>query len=189
MSKSILEYFKKYDPDREIREILDLATVTGVRVDRENKKIEMDVAFPRHISRGVIKRAELEAARAHEINGVRFIPSFPTETFGEEGVREAIEAAYGMNCLAQGFLSDYSVSIDGDTVTVFTRFADDGNEFITGSRTDRVISDLIFKMYNKRVAVQFRTADEGEISYESFSRQRNEEIASILADIEEERRN
>ena len=90
MSKSILEYFKKYDPDREIREILDLATVTGVRVDRENKKIEMDVAFPRHISRGVIKRAELEAARAHEINGVRFIPSFPTETFGEEGRKGGI---------------------------------------------------------------------------------------------------
>ena len=188
MAKKILEYFKKYSPEAEIRNILDSALVKVVRVDRENKKIEIDAAFPFHVERGILRRVEIESAHAHQINSVKIFPSFPPETFTDEGVEEAIDVAYGKKCLAQGFLTGHKYSIDGDTITVYTRFADDGNAFMVGS-TDQALSDIIYDMYGKRFTVVFGTIEDEEISYEAFSRSRNEEIASILADYEEERRN
>ena len=187
MSKKILEYFKKYHPDENTAELLNSASVTAVRVDRDNKKIEMDVVFNEHVPNSRLHIIELEAARAHEINSVRFCPRFPSESFGDEAITEAVNEAYRSRCLADGFLNGYTSEIADDKVIIYTQYDKDAHEFLLYSGTDRKISDIIFSMYGVRFNVEFKCKQQKVFNYETFSKERNEEIASIISAAEEER--
>ena len=189
MAKKMLEYFVKYEPDEKYRHILDEATVDSVRVDRSNKRIEIEVSFAEHVSLDDLRTIEEEIKKAHDINGVRIIPRFPSGAFSPEAVKEAVEEAYRSSCLAQGFLAlddnGPRFTIDGDTVTVFT--AKKGYSDYLGN-TETALSDIVRKMYSKSVKFVISDGDAEETSFEEFARARKTEEAALFESIENERR-
>ena len=83
MSKNLLEIFNRYRPDNASAELLLSADADGIvlRVDKEQRMIEVTVPFPRVIPRVELYRIEEEIRVAYELNSVRICPIYNAALF------------------------------------------------------------------------------------------------------------
>ena len=73
-ARTLLDIFNKYNPGPEARELLLSAGEFRLRIDREQKLVEVRAKFPAPISKRDLYRVEEEIRLAHDIGGVRILP-------------------------------------------------------------------------------------------------------------------
>ena len=186
MAKTLTEYFKKYEPSEKDAPIVRGAMIQASRADMEKRIIEVDVCFAEVIPKDSLYRIENEIASAHEIRRVYIRPKYPSELFSEKCLPGIIRESYRRNYISQGFLNESDAHLEDGKVIINISLNASAVSLLNIAKTNEAISDLIFSEYGIRFEVQIRTNEDSDFGYETFNKARNEEIASIIADIEKE---
>ena len=127
---TFLEKLNKYTPSEKHREILSGVTDYAIRADRQNRLMELDISLKTPVKKDVLYAIEEDIAKAYSLRGVRLLPKYPRETFTLSYMHEVIEEAYRIGSVTHGFLENYSLSEDGDTITVSIAFSEEGTSLL-----------------------------------------------------------
>ena len=87
---AFLTKFNKYFPGIDNRVILEKATVSRFRADKEKRILEAFVDFPSLVEKDALYEIEREIAEAYQLNGMIIYPQYPSELFSEKYLPEAI---------------------------------------------------------------------------------------------------
>ena len=85
MSKTLLEWLKRYQPSSENKALLLMADPESIqfRVDKDLRAMEIRASFPQYISKQTLYQIEEEIRRAYDLSYMRLLPSFPSACFSE----------------------------------------------------------------------------------------------------------
>ena len=76
MYNSFLKKFTKYTPTPEHAEILCKMTDYKVRVDKQQKLIDLSISFPEYVPYGIISEISEGIKFAHDAGGVKINPKY-----------------------------------------------------------------------------------------------------------------
>lgn len=153
MAKSILEIFHKYQPKEEDRALLQSGTVNRVRIEREQKMVELEVSFLQLIPKETLYRIEQEMCKAHGLSSVRLLPRYDAALFSQAYLPEILRETERRGIVSRGFFDRYQTAIEGERITVSIYFSDGGVELLSSAKTDELISDLIYSEFGLRFQV------------------------------------
>ena len=80
---NLLERFPKYSPSSELDAYM-MASVTGMRVDKEQRIMEVDVSSSLIIPKRYLFRIESEIQDVYKLNYFKILPKYPPEAFNDE---------------------------------------------------------------------------------------------------------
>lgn len=152
--KSFGELFQEYCEDQELLSQLGTGVVQAMRLDSQNRTIELDVAFDCPVKRCVLFAAEkmLEASSLKVTRAVIF-PHFPPETFCEEYYPELAEELRRRIASLNGTIKDSTAKLQGNRLTVILTHG--GAEILRGKRFDHELSQLIYSEFGTSFQVEF----------------------------------
>ena len=100
---AFLTKFNKYFPGNENRYILEKATVSRFRADKEKRLLEVFVDFPSIVEKDALYAIEKEIAEAYQLNGMIIYPLYPSELFSDKYLPEAIKELQSTGAVSRGF--------------------------------------------------------------------------------------
>ena len=161
MAKNFLQIFNKYTPSEEEARILLLAQNIGLKVDKENRFIQVDLDFETLISKDVLYKIEKDIAKAHEINWVKLLPHYPAHLFDSDYVSELLKETECVGIVARGFFNKYRYIYEDKTLTVEIPFTSDGVRLLCDARTPEVMQGIILSEFGLAIKVNIiHTEDE-----------------------------
>ena len=139
---NLLERFPKYSPSSELDSFMS-AEVTGMRVNKEERMMEVDVSSSIIIPKKQLYRIESEIYEAYRLNHFRIHPKYPSDLFSIDYVEDLIFESYRMGMVARGFFEDYTVSYDNDVIVIKVPFIQGGIELLNGAKTAEMLSKIV----------------------------------------------
>ena len=161
------ERFPKYLPDTELLSFMQ-ADVLGMRVDKENRMMEVDISSSLIIPKKHLYRIEKEIGEAYKLNHFRIKPKYPKELYSIDYVDELILETYRQGCVSRGFFEDYSVSTDNGTVVIKVPFIQGGIDLLNGADTASVMSDIIYNEFGVAVLFKIQQREDYKRNIEAF---------------------
>ncbi len=155
MSRNLLEIFSKYHPSEADRQWMLSADEESIRlrVDKEQKFIEISASFPHPLRRSVLCRVEQEIRTAYELNFVHFCPRYPAETFSEQYIPELLFETNRMGIVANGFFNNCHYRLRGSDLYLEIPFPDSGIELIYDAKTPGLMEDILRREFGVEVRV------------------------------------
>ena len=86
MAKTLAELFNKYLPTPEQSTVLSGAVATHVKVDKENRLLEVKASFKYIIPKNELYEIEASVAAAYELNHCKILPQYPSVLFSERDI-------------------------------------------------------------------------------------------------------
>ncbi|MBQ3066084.1 MAG: PolC-type DNA polymerase III [Clostridia bacterium] len=183
--RTLLDIFHKYRPNEGTAAVLLSAYDYKLRIDREQKLVEVRAHFPALISKRDLYRIEEEIRLAHEINGVRILPTYPRALLTEEYVPQLITELMRIGAVSRGFFDRYRlISMTEDTLVLEIPFTEGGVELVDRAHTPRLLEEIIAREFGCAVRVQVRRSENGAEDYAAFERSNAEYIASLAREAE-----
>ena len=179
--KTLFEILSKYTPDDMTASWMRHAANIVVRADKERRMLEIGADFPELIPKNRLYHAENEIAKAYELFGVRILPHYPAELFGEPYIPEILEEAQRIGIVARGFFHAYKAYLEGSTLIIEMPFVDNSLLLIREADTPSVIAGIIRSEFGLSYQVEIRHSDTLAANY-NFSG--SEELANLKADMQ-----
>ena len=146
--RTLLDIFHKYHPGEETAAVLLSAYDYKLRIDREQKLVEVRAHFPALISKRDLYRIEEEICLAHEINGVRILPTYPRALLTEDYVPQLIVELMRIGAVSRGFFDRYRlISMTEDTLVLEIPFTEGGVELVDRARTPQLLEEIILREF------------------------------------------
>ena len=182
MSKTLLEVFKKYNPNGAFRDIMKNAVATGVRVEKEKKIIECHADFEQTVEKATLYKLEESIRAEYELNCVRILPHYDSSLFSVDYMSQIIAESERIGAVSRGFFEKYSCHIEGDKITIQTVSCDGGIELLADAKTPEIIANIIESEFGLRFKVEIKRSSEApEIDYEEKQRQRLIELSREMS--------
>ncbi|MBR4292333.1 MAG: PolC-type DNA polymerase III [Clostridia bacterium] len=182
MSKTLLEVFKKYNPNGAFRDIMKNAVATGVRVEKEKKIIECHADFEQTVEKATLYKLEESIRAEYELNCVRILPHYDSSLFSVDYMSQIIAESERIGAVSRGFFEKYSCHIEGDNITIRTVSCDGGIELLADAKTPEIIANIIESEFGLRFKVEIKRSSEApEIDYEEKQRQRLIDLSREMA--------
>ena len=108
MAKTLAELFNKYLPTPEQSTVLSGAVATHVKVDKENRLLEVKASFKYIIPKNELYEIEASVAAAYELNHCKILPQYPSVLFSEDYIPEILREAERVGAVARGFFGHYT---------------------------------------------------------------------------------
>ena len=185
---TLLEKLSKYQPSEGHRAILQDVTAYGIRADKVNRLMEIDITLPRLIKKSILYAIEAEIARAYQLNGVRLFPKYPAALFTLGYMHEIIEEAFRVGIVTHGFLENYTLNQENDTIVIEIGFSKEGTALLHKAQTDKVLERIIFSEFSLVRSVRIEGKGNLDERYESFSAERAREMQRMSAQSAEQSR-
>ncbi len=179
---AFLTKFNKYFPGNENRYILEKATVSRFRADREKRLLEAFVDFPSIVEKDILYGIEREIAEAYQLNGMIIYPQYPSELFTEKYLPEVIKELQRTGAVSRGFFKDYRAFIDGNRIVVEIAFGNGGIEILYHAETPKILSDIIRSEFSLTYEVEIKQQDDYVFDYDTYEKQKNDVLISMAAE-------
>ncbi len=182
--KKFLDIFKKYNPSKEKRELLDRAVSADFRWVKEPMRVEVELTFSARESAELIYEIEDECRTLYCAESFKILPHFPPEEFKTELFCEIVNEAARFGAVTHGFFSGAEYSDDGDTITAKIPYADNGISFVKNADSEQILSNILYNRYRIRRKISIISGE----SYLDREAELEARRARIIADAERENR-
>ena len=158
MSKTLLEWLKRYHPEGEFKSLLLSANSDSIRlrVDKELRVMEIRAAFPQYIDKRTLYTMEAEICRAYDLSYMRLFPSFPSECFSEAVIPDLLLELEREGIIAKGFFSHSAYRLEGDRLSLEIPFVQSGVDLVCNANTPKVLEKIIEEEFGLRIGVTVR---------------------------------
>ena len=160
MAMNFYEKFKKYAPTDSERETLDHIVGFTAKVDVEHRMIQVYADFDGYVPLYRLESAEKGIAAAYELNYMTIHPAFPTVPFDVRYMEAVFYELAKLTAQGNGFfdgaetaLEGADITAEGDTLKISLQ--NGGKELLLYGECDKLISDVVFRMFGKRMTVDF----------------------------------
>ena len=186
MQRTLLQIFNKYRPGDDARALLLSAYDYKVRVDRENKLVEVLAHFPAPIKKRELYRVEEEIRLAHGINGVRLYPIYDASYLTREYVPELIIELMRVGAVSRGFFDRYTLKeLDREHMVIEIPFSDGGIELVDRAQTPHILEDIVRREFGVSLRVEVHRSDDAPTDYAEFERANAEYIRTLARENEQ----
>ena len=172
MAMTFYEKFKKYAPTDAEREILDHITAFTPKVDVENRYISVYADFDAYIPPHKFDAIEQNIRTAYELNCMSLHPSYVNTAFDIRYMDAVFYELAKLTARGLGFFNGAEAALEGADITLgenetlHISLKNGGKELLLYSECDKLISDVIFRMFGKRFAIDFCGVT--KLNYEDF---------------------
>ncbi len=153
MAKNFLEIFNKYTPSEEHARILLSAKNIGLRADKENRALEVNLDFDKIVPKKELYAIENQIQSAYELSWVNIIPHYPSELFDADYVPELLAEAECVGVIARGFFDKYRYTYEDKILTIEIPFTSDGVSLLYDARTPEVMQKIIMSEFGVAITV------------------------------------
>ena len=159
MSKNLLEIFNRYTPDNASAQLLLSADAEGIslRVDKEQRMIEVLAPFPRVIPRKELYRIEEEIRVAYDLNSVRICPIYRAELFDVSQIPDLLMETNRRGIVAKGFFDHCEYRLTEGLLNIEIPFTNAGINLIESAETPKLMEKLVFDTYGVSLKVKLQT--------------------------------
>ena len=182
MSKNLIEIFYKYQPSEADRQWLLSVPADSIklRLDKEQKIIEISASFPYIIRRPTLCRVEEGIRQAYELNFVHFEPHYSPELFSQEYIPDLLFETNRMGIVAIGFFNNCHYWLKGSVLDIEIPIPESGIELIYDSRTHSLMEDIVRREFGVELRINIRQ----EQGYDPavYEAQRREQLREIEQD-------
>ncbi len=182
--KKFLDIFKKYNPSKEKRELLDRAVSADFRWVKEPMRVEVELTFSARESAELIYEIEDECRKLYCAESFKILPHFPPEEFKTELFSEIVTEAARFGAVTHGFFSGAEYFDDGETITAKIPYADNGINFVKNADSEQILSNILYNRYRIKRKVSIISGE----SYLDREAELEARRARIIADAERENR-
>ena len=165
---NLIERLPKYTPNSEFLTIMRDGEVVAIRVDKENRIMELDVKFTDTIPKKTLYQLETEIAAAYMLRKFKIIPKYDQLLFSYDYIEDVILESYNRGSVTTGFFSDYSLDFSKEKIIIRLPFVHGGIELLDKGNTDKVLSDIIFDEFNIRIPVYIEQREDFEKTVNTF---------------------
>lgn len=159
MPKHILEIFSKYEPSARAKAILASSGENRLRYDREQRIVEMEVAFPELVLKEDLYEIETAICAAYQMSYVKLLPKYPAALLSYYYIPQVLIETERTGVVARGFFSDYTYEFDGRRLTVDLHTLQSGVDLVNDFKTPQVIEGIIFSEFGVRVSAEIICSD------------------------------
>ena len=159
MSKNLLEIFNRYTPDNASAQLLLSADAEGIslRVDKEQRMIEVSAPFPRTIPRKELYRIEEEIRKAYDLNSVRICPIYAANLFDISQIPDLLMETNRRGIVAKGFFDRCEYRLSAGVLDIEIPFTNAGINLIESAETPKLMEKLVFDTYGVAIKVKLQT--------------------------------
>ncbi len=182
--KKFLEIFKKYNPSKEKRELLERAVSSDFRWTKEPMRVEVELSFNTRESAELIYEIEDECRELYSAEVFKILPHFPPSEFSASNFDEIANEAARFGAVTNGFFSGAEYSDDGEVVTAKIPYSDNGIAFVKNADSEQILSNILYNRYSVRRKIRILSGD-GYLEREAELEARR---ARIIADAKRESR-
>ncbi|MBR7032618.1 MAG: PolC-type DNA polymerase III [Clostridia bacterium] len=169
---TLKEKFKRVVPSEEESLLFDSSHVTKLMFDRDRKIVEVRCDLPRYFSKDVIYSSEDKIKNTYGLNLVRILPHYTPDVFSVDQMPGIFREAGRFGAVTNGFFSEMSSVLTGNTLTVYIPFDDNGVLFLDLAGTAKTVETIIKNEYSLELKVKIEpTADSFEKNRVFFERQ------------------
>ncbi|MBQ9760038.1 MAG: PolC-type DNA polymerase III [Clostridia bacterium] len=189
MSKSLLEILNRYTPSTEAEEILRTADPQSIsmRADKQQRALEVSVAFPHVIPKLTLYAIEEEIRQAYELNVMRFRPRYPNAHFDRAQIPDLLRETNRRGIVANGFFTRCDYRLSNDVLEISIPVAEGGVGLMYRAETPKLMEEIILEEFGDRIRVKIDSMDEQAIAeYNEAARQRQLELEKQAAKAEAE---
>lgn len=157
MTNTFLALFGEYFGERDIKAQFDNSVIEYINTDKANAKLEIGVSFPVYVGFFILREAEKLLQSALSLNFVKIKPLFPQDAFSEKVVWDMILELKSRVSGSNGILDGAEIKLEENALTI--TLVRKGIGVIKALRCDKVLSDIIFEQFSKRLSVSFVQGD------------------------------
>ena len=165
------ERFPKYSPASELDGYMQ-AEVLGMRVDKEQRMMEVEISSSLIIPKKQLYRIESEICDAYRLNHFRIYPKYLPELYSSDYVDDLIFETYRQGIVSRGFFEDYSISNDDNTVIIKVPFIQGGIDLLDGADTASVMSKIVYDEFGINVNFKIQQREDYKRNIEAFEKEK-----------------
>ena len=165
-SKTLSELLNKYNPPKSYADILNTATVTRSRIDKEHRMLEVYADFVSIVKKDTLYDIEAQVAEAYKLNLFKIFPRYPKSLLTYEYVTEILKETERVGAVARGFFGDYTYNFDGERLDITIPFPKNGILLLEDAGTKKVIENIIQSEFGVGVNVNIYHNDNASIDSE-----------------------
>ncbi len=181
---NLLERFPKYAPSAEFSSYLQ-AQVDKLRIDKEQRMMEVDVISSIIIPKAKLYQIESEIKKAYNLNYFRINPKYPQELFNSDYLDELVMESYRQGKVSKGFFEDYSTSFSREKIIFKVPFITGGIDLLSTGKTGDVISKIIFDEFGLNIPVVIEQREDYRQNQEFFE---SEKLNILKRALEEQKK-
>ena len=181
---NLQERFPKYEPSVELEKYM-IATVESLKIDKEQRMMEIDVKSPIIIPKLKLYQIENGIKQAYTLNYFRINTIYDSSLFSSDYLDELVYESYRRGIVSKGFFEDYSASFGYDKIVFKVPFIQGGIDLLSGGKTGEVISKIIFQEFGIKIPVYIEQREDFKQNQEMFE---NEKINILKRVLEEQKR-
>ena len=189
MSKTLLEILNRYVPNREAEEILKSADADSIslRADKQQRALEISVAFPHVIPKLKLYEIEEEIRKAYMLNIVQIRPTYPGLHFDRDQIPNLLIETNRRGIVANGFFNRCDYRLRDGVLEISVPVAAGGVGLIYNAQTPKLMEDIVREEFGDTVKVNIESMDESTLmEYQSEAREQLLELGRAAAKAEEE---
>ncbi len=155
MEKRFFDVFSRYKPSDEKVALLERAHSARFRYSKDPMRVEVDLSFDSREDAELIYEIEDECRQLYSAESFKIFPHFPPESFELSCLNEiAYEAAF-CGAVTNGFFTGAEYYDDGETITVYIPFGQNGINFVKNANTETFLSNILVSRYglNRRFVI------------------------------------
>ncbi len=146
--KTFFDVFTRYKPSEDKRALLLRAEDASFRYRKEPvMQVEVDLYFPYHEDAEKLYEIADECRVLYSASTFKIFPHFPKSEFNIERFDEIIYEASLCGAVTQGFFFGAEYRDDGETVHISIPYHQLGVDFVSGSGTETILSNILRSRY------------------------------------------
>ncbi len=179
-NKTFLEKFNKFDPDNEQRTILESITDYSLKVSKEERIIEARIKLNEIVNKSRLYKIEKDIAAAYELRYVKILPEYPSHLLTYDYIPQILLETEAIGIVARGFFGDYTYTFNGDKLEITIPFSKSGVMLLENAQTPKVIENIIFSEFGRRISASIIHAKEDDGGYSEYMRRELEALDKHL---------
>ena len=176
--KNFFTLFARYRPKEDVAEILELATDITRRLDADRRIVEVTCRFPYLVEKSLVYRIEKEIEETYQLSRCILLTRYDAELFTPEYLPQIILEAKRVKALANGFLDDAKITVDGKDITFTISHGGGSVGLLERAKATEMIENIIRAEFGIETKVHIRMS-ENALGYEQFQAKLNGELQDI----------
>ena len=178
--KSFLEKLNRFEPNPEQREILSLISEYSIRALKAERIMEIVIHLPEIVRKNKLYQIERDIEKAYALNRVKLLPKYPDHLLTYDYIPQILIETETIGIVAKGFFGDYTYTFKNDTLDISIPFAQSGVRLLTDANTPKIIENIIFSEFGRRVNVTITHTVESDTGYSDMMKRELEALDKHL---------
>lgn len=175
--------FTEYKPSRGLLSAVEGANVTGIRIDKEKRILDLDIEFAALQSKKqIIYPLENGLASAYSLKKVTINPKYDKSLFKADYLNDILYDLKAKNFISDIFISDFAFDEPSNTVMVKASFGFAGADFVKKTDISSRIEKKIYEEFGINVGVVIDDSTDIDPEYEKNLLQEREEKLKKIYD-------